>query len=419
MTLRLKQLNLVALMFAFSVLSYFDRTIMSIAGPQIMKEFGMPATHMGAVYSAFILSYAVFMVPGGHLVDRLGPRWTLTLMGLSAALFTGLTPLGGRPGLGALIGVAPALIFIRLGLGAGTAPLYTSCARMCSSWIPVVHQARVQGLIIAGAPVGGAISPLVFSWMMLYLGWRIAFACAAAVTGALALIWFWYARDRPPGAAPTTYLHAPSTPWRALLTSRTLLLLSFAYFTVGYFDYIFFYWIYYYFGEVRHMGFGRSAQYTTILFVTMAVMMPLGGWISDRMTRAYGPLVGRRIAPLTGMVLCGALLFIGTVTPGAAATVTVMSLAIGFAGFSEGPFWAYVTEMAGEHVGAAGGILNTGANLGGFFAPVFTPWIASVAGWSWGLYSGTLMVFAGAVACYLAGPSRASRSQRSSARVQV
>ena len=32
---------MVALLFGFSMVSYFDRTIMSIAGPEIMKEFGV------------------------------------------------------------------------------------------------------------------------------------------------------------------------------------------------------------------------------------------------------------------------------------------------------------------------------------------------------------------------------------------
>src|SRR5947199_10827350 len=45
------------LMLAFSVMSYFNRTIMSIAGPAILKEFALSETEMGAVYSAFILSY--------------------------------------------------------------------------------------------------------------------------------------------------------------------------------------------------------------------------------------------------------------------------------------------------------------------------------------------------------------------------
>src|SRR5713226_2664699 len=97
-TARRVQATVVALLISFSVMSFFDRTIMSIAGPGIMKEFGLSETQMGSVYSAFLLSYALLMVPGGHLADRFGPRFMLTAMGLGAALFTGLTALGGRPG---------------------------------------------------------------------------------------------------------------------------------------------------------------------------------------------------------------------------------------------------------------------------------------------------------------------------------
>jgi len=58
--------GIAALMVAFSVMSYFDRTIMSIAGPAIIREFGLSETEMGTVYSAFILSYALLMIPGGR-----------------------------------------------------------------------------------------------------------------------------------------------------------------------------------------------------------------------------------------------------------------------------------------------------------------------------------------------------------------
>ena len=68
------QLIVIALLFGFSMMSYFDRTIMSIAGPQMIKDFGLSETQMGGIYSAFILGYALLMIPGGHLTDRLGPR---------------------------------------------------------------------------------------------------------------------------------------------------------------------------------------------------------------------------------------------------------------------------------------------------------------------------------------------------------
>lgn len=86
---------------------------MSIAGPQIMMEFSIAPTQMGSIYSAFILGYFLFMIPGGQVADRLGPRVTLGLMGLAAALFTGLTALGGKPGLGAYLGAIPAFTTIR------------------------------------------------------------------------------------------------------------------------------------------------------------------------------------------------------------------------------------------------------------------------------------------------------------------
>src|SRR5437762_11224057 len=93
--LNASQVAVIGLMFAFSVMSYFDRTIMSIAGPEIMKEFNISATSIGRVYSAFVLGYAILMTPAGWVADRLGPRLTLFLMGISSAVFTALTVAGG------------------------------------------------------------------------------------------------------------------------------------------------------------------------------------------------------------------------------------------------------------------------------------------------------------------------------------
>jgi MFS family permease len=68
--------------------------------------------------------------------------------------------------------------------------------------------------------------------------------------------------------------------------------------------------------------------------------------------------------------------------------------------------------MAGEHVGGASSILNTGAQIGGMFAPVLTPYVASRAGWSWGLYTGGLIAISGVVAVYFADvrPREVSRA---------
>jgi MFS family permease len=406
------QLIIIALLFGFSMMSYFDRTIMSIAGPQMIKDFGISATKMGGIYSAFILGYALLMIPGGHLTDRLGPRRTLALMGVFSGLFTAAAVVAGKPMLGWYVGVVPALFATRLGLGVVTAPLYPACARMTASWIPTVFHARVQGLVMAGSSVGAAISPLLFTWMILRFRWRASFLMAAVATVALGMLWFWYAHDYPRGntrSDRTRSKQAGREAWINLFANRNLMLLTFAYATLGYFQYIFFYWIYYYFGEVLHVGAQASAKYTTILFLTEGAFMPIGGLLSDRLTGSFGAQFGRRIVPMSGLTLSAILIYAGTVSSSIGAAVACLSLAVGLAACCEGPFWASVTELAGEHVGGASSILNAGAQVGGFFAPILTPFIASRAGWSWGLYAGGIVALTGVLAIYFADVSPATR----------
>jgi ACS family glucarate transporter-like MFS transporter len=396
------RIAVVALLFAFSMLSYFDRTILSIAGPQMIKDFGLTPTAMGSIYSAFILGYALFMIPCGHLTDLLGPRLTLTLMGLLSALFTLLIVGAGRPGLGAVIGIVPALFTIRFGLGVVTAPLYPACARMTANWIPFIYHARVQALVMAGSSLGAAIAPVLFTWMLMQFRWRWSFTLAAAATAVVGVCWYWYARDCPSGAtrSPVIERKAHRASWARLFADRNLVLLTFAYATLGYFQYIFFYWIFYYFGEIQHLNAKTSARYTTILFLTEGAIMPLGGLLSDRLTRIYGAQFGRRVVPIVGVACTAVLTYAATVSSTPVTVLAFLSLALGLSSCCEGPFWALVTEIGKDHVGGAGSVLNTGAQVGGFFAPILTPYIASMAGWSWGLYAGSLIVVSGAIAVY-------------------
>jgi ACS family glucarate transporter-like MFS transporter len=405
------QFIIIALLFGFSMMSYFDRTIMSIAGPQMIREFAITETQMGGIYSAFILGYALLMLPGGRLTDWLGPRRTLTIMGILSGVFTAAVVLAGKPGLVALFSVIPILFMARLGLGVVTAPLYPACARMTANWIPVVYHARVQGVVIGGSSIGAAISPLLFTWMILRFRWRASFVMAAAAMVALGIVWVWYARDYPPGAQAERNGAKAGVrqAWISLFCNRNLILLTYAYATLGYFQYIFFYWIYYYFGQVLHLGDQASAKYTTILFLTESVFMPIGGMLCDWLTGIYGAQFGRRIVPISGLTLGATLIYLSTISSGIGLVVACLSLAVGLGACCEGPFWAAVTEIGGQHVGGAGSILNTGAQVGGFFAPILTPYIASVAGWSWGLYAGSFLALTGALAVYFADVAPAAQ----------
>src|SRR5437868_14862064 len=53
--LGIAKFSIVALMVLFSLMSYFDRTIMSVAGPGIIRDFGISGMKMVAGFSAFLL----------------------------------------------------------------------------------------------------------------------------------------------------------------------------------------------------------------------------------------------------------------------------------------------------------------------------------------------------------------------------
>jgi ACS family glucarate transporter-like MFS transporter len=396
----LSQIWIAALMFAFSVVNYFDRTILSVAAPSMMKEFGISPTSMGAVFSAFLISYTILMTPGGRLSDRFGPRNMLTVMALGSGLLTALMPLGGIPGLGSLIGVIPGLFVIRLGFGVFTAPLYPAAARMNAISMPPLQRARVLGFVNAGAGFGGAVSPILVTAMLARFGWRPSFVIAGAAAMLLGLLWLATVPDR---AIETRV--AQRAQWGTLLINPNMRWLIGGFAALDYYEYIFFYWLYYYLGEVRKLPADETAFYTTLPFLAWVVMMPLGGWLADHLAARFGIKSGFRWVAVGSLLISVLGLVAALNVPDINSLVALLSLSFGCAAIADVVFWAAVISVGGAQSGAAGGLMNTGGNFGGAIAPFLTPLIASHYGWSAGLYVGAFVALLGVVAWLRIDPS--------------
>jgi MFS transporter, ACS family, glucarate transporter len=76
--------------------------------------------------------------------------------------------------------------------------------------------------------------------------------------------------------------------------------------------------------------------------------------------------------------------------------VVCLALATALIFCVEGPFWAAMMEVAGSHAGTGGGVMNFGANLGGFISPVLTPILAARWGWRSALYVAAAVSMVGA-----------------------
>ena len=56
---------ILALLFLISVVTYIDRVNISVTARQMMPAYGMTDKEMGWVFSAFVVGYALFQIPGG------------------------------------------------------------------------------------------------------------------------------------------------------------------------------------------------------------------------------------------------------------------------------------------------------------------------------------------------------------------
>lgn len=405
--------HVLAMLMGLCLISHLNRASMSVAGTdRIMGQFSIEPTTMGTVYSAFLLIYSLCMIPGGLVIDRFGPRRALMLVGFGSALFGALTGVTGwmlSSGAALLLG----LTFVRGTMGMLSAPLHPAAARAIGNWFPFAERSWANGIVTAAAIAGVALSYPGFGALIKVVDWPAAFLICAAITALLTTLWSIHAKDRPrqhrgvnsaekqliatdESADAPTFTKAAEG-WPALLRNRSLLLITLSYAAVGYFQYLFVYWMQFYFDKVLHLGETASKYYAGILQACLALGMPLGGWLSSRLAGAIGVRRGRALVSGGGMAMSALLLGCGVLANEPAWIVAWFALAHAAIGASEGPFWATAVDLGGSKGGTSAAICNTGGNLGGMIAPTITPWVGQHFGWPWGIGLGGIICFLGAL----------------------
>src|SRR5712671_2283851 len=67
------------LLFLAATINYLDRQVVSVLKPTLQQEFGWTELDYGDIVFAFQLAYAIGLVAGGRVIDRLGTRRGLAL----------------------------------------------------------------------------------------------------------------------------------------------------------------------------------------------------------------------------------------------------------------------------------------------------------------------------------------------------
>jgi ACS family glucarate transporter-like MFS transporter len=381
---------ILALLFGTSVVTYVDRVNISVTARQMMPAFGLTQQEMGWVFSAFVVGYALFQVPGGWLADRWGPRRVLTGALVWWSICTALTAFVAATPLTELVGIVGALVLVRFALGLGEAVALPSFNRAIANWMPADARGLGIGIAIGGIGLGSAITPPLAAWVMVNWRWQTVFYLSAVLGLLMGMLWWILARDRPTEhpwlrhSPQTTDLHGSEEAdvFRiSLLRNPTIWWLVSSYTCLGYVAYVYLSWFYLYLVNVRGFDALRGGLYASAPFLAILVGCPLGGWVTDRLAASYGIARGRLVAGMSGMACAGVAITAGAFADSGLLAIASLSIGAGCLYFSVGAYWASTSDLSKTHAGTLSGLMNTGANAGGALSPTLTPWMAAQWGW--------------------------------------
>jgi ACS family glucarate transporter-like MFS transporter len=220
----------------------------------------------------------------------------------------------------------------------------------------------------------------------------------AAIGLVAGLVWYLVSRDLPeqhfwmtsreaehirtglPGV-PAGPSAPKAVPWKTILCSKEVLLISLSYFAFSYAANIFFTWFFPYLKTVRHLDLKSSAFFGMLPFLAMAICSPLGGWVSDLLTKHYGKRIGRCGVAVACMGLSALFIALGTLVPEARLASIVLAAGAGALYLAQSCFWSVTADIAGPSAGTVSGVMNMLGQFGGVVAPSLTPLLAAHFGW--------------------------------------
>ena len=373
------------------MITYIDRVVISSAVPSIQKEFGFSIVTMGWILSSFQWGYALFQIPGGWLGDRVGPRRALTGIVSWWSVFTCATVLAWSAG---------SMAMLRFLFGMGEAGAFPIATRSLSRWMLPTERGFAQGATHAGSRLGGALTPALVVLIIAHYGWRVAFLCCGSLGLIWSIVWYWYYRDTPDEHASVNaqeralirsslelarggHKVAQGVPWKQILRSPQMWILSGMYFCYAYNLSVYLVWFPKYLNDHRGFNLHQMGYYSSLLLLAATAGDVAGGWISDTWAKGKGDLkAARRVVGATGFFVSGLSILPASLTSNSMTCVWFSCLAIFALEATVGVSWAITLDIGGDAAGSVSAVMNTCGNIGGAIASALSGYLVMFSGWN-------------------------------------
>lgn len=390
---------MVAALWFGGLANYFDRTVISFAGPTIMRSLAIDARSFGIILSSFALGYVLGQIPGGLASDRWGAKPVLVVAALSWALFTGVT--------GLVVTVA-GFIAVRVLLGISEAAGLGASVKIQGDNFAPKERSFVQGVAFTAIAIAPALAGPAIGSLLGVVSWQVTFVILATPAVIAAVLYAVFmpsgpARGRPAASASPE----PQARVKDVLRDPTFWVVSLTWFMFNIAYWGFHGWMPSYLALARHIDIHKMGVLGSIPYLFAALGLLLVGWAGG------GPLYRFRPQLLSASYLLAAgSLFLAYRAGSVTSSLAGLSAAGFFLFGGIGVFTAVALDLAPMRSRATyWASVSTVGQLAGVLAPAAIGYLVTATG---NFASGfTFMVLAlctsaGLVLCLLIWPSAAS-----------
>ncbi|HET7892122.1 MAG TPA: MFS transporter [Candidatus Sulfotelmatobacter sp.] len=399
--------RLMPFLFLLYIVAYLDRINVSFAVLQMRDQLGLSDRVYGRAAGMFFAGYFFFQLPSNLVLEKFGVRrWISALMVAWGVISCLMIFIRG-----------PVSFYgMRFLLGAAEAGFFPGIILYMKRWFPANARARAVAWFmtanplagIFGSPISGALMGISGAGLS---GWQWMFLMEGLPAILLGLTVLWTLSDNPREAA---WLKGEEREWLLarlafeqqaessvkkeniveVLISPRIWMLSLVYFGVSTTMYGVTLWLPSVIRSLSGLSYVLTGLISALPFLLTAIAMVLVGMSSDRARER------RWHTAVPAFVGAAALVAAGY---GTATTVVVACLGLGMAcaeGMG-GPFWAMATSrMTGLSAAAGIAVINSLANLGGYFGPDIIGFFRKTSGGFRGglLAIGATLAVSGAVA---------------------
>lgn len=347
--------SIVFLSSMFYVYEFFLRVMPSVITVELQHDFCASLGTVSIMTACFGYAYAFMQIPAGALIDHYGPRRVLTAAVLICATAS-FVFMSTHDMLSASIS--------RLFIGAASACAFIAPLTLASRWFEARHFAMVAGIVQMLGCIGAIAGQKPIAVLTEQIGWRDAMFYAASIGLVLAIIFFAFIRDFPPGAQVTRknkQAMGELERIKLVLCNKQTWYIGIAGFACWAPIGALAEFIGPRFFETKHqITTAESAGLFVWVWVMIGMFSPIVGWWSDR--------IGKRKQPL---LILGAISFISSINvlylPGTLDIDTFWLCLIGISAAAQPITFALVTDINPKHIIATAIGFNNMAVASGAF----------------------------------------------------